>query len=107
MKWSSLRKDLRQKVGLSGSQPQPASYLYPSLSPRCRTWWSWRTRVGHGVRRRIALRPPNLSAEDAIVTLLFLYLVSSAKSTYCSILPNASNLLLDEHPIYSFNTAVI
>ncbi|RZS21489.1 hypothetical protein BHM03_00054145 [Ensete ventricosum] len=33
MKWSSLRKDLRQKVGLSGSQPQPASYLYPSLSP--------------------------------------------------------------------------
>ncbi|CAD5182202.1 unnamed protein product [Musa acuminata subsp. malaccensis] len=32
MKWSSLPKDLREKVGLSGSQPQPASYLFPSLS---------------------------------------------------------------------------
>ncbi|XP_064984740.1 protein SPIRRIG-like isoform X2 [Musa acuminata AAA Group] len=32
MKWSSLPKDLGEKVGLSGSQPQPASYLFPSLS---------------------------------------------------------------------------
>lgn len=34
MKWSTLLKDLREKVGLSGSQPQPQSiYPSPSLSP--------------------------------------------------------------------------